>query len=120
MKVKNKVIVVTGGGSGIGRELVLSLLRRSRVAALDINQTHCLETMELAGPDKRERLSLHVINISEKAFIDQLPGQIVERHGQVDGIINNAGIIQPFVKLNNLDHEWFNVCLTLISSDLII
>ena len=106
MKVKNKVIVVTGGGSGIGRELVLSLLQRgSRVAALDINQDALLETMELAGPDKRERLSLHVINISEKTSIDQLPGQILERHGQVDGIINNAGIIQPFVKLNNLDQE---------------
>jgi len=104
MKVKNKVIVVTGGGSGIGRELVLSLLQRgSRVAALDINQDALLETMELADSDKRERLSLHLIDIGDKNLIDKLPGQITEAHGSVDGIINNAGIVQPFVKINDLD-----------------
>jgi len=104
MKVKNKVIVVTGGGSGIGRELVLSLLRRgSRVAALDINEDTLNQTKELAGPENRERLSLHMIDIGNKDLIEQLPGQIIEAHGSVDAIINNAGIVQPFVKINDLE-----------------
>jgi len=104
MKVKNKVIVVTGGGNGIGRELVLSLLRRgSRVAAMDINEDALNQTKELAGPENRERLSLHLIDIGNKNLIDKLPGQITDAHGSVDGIINNAGIVQPFVKINDLD-----------------
>ncbi len=104
MKVKNKVIVVTGGGNGIGRELVLSLLRRgSRVAALDINEDALNQTKELAGPENRERLSLHMVDIGNKDLIDQLPGEIIEAHGSVDSIINNAGIVQPFVKINDLD-----------------
>jgi len=104
MKVENKVIVVTGGGNGIGRELVLSLLRKgSRVAALDINEETLTQTKELAGPRDRDRLSLHLVDIGNKALIDQLPGQIIEIHGGVDGIINNAGIVQPFVKINDLD-----------------
>ncbi len=104
MKVKNKVIVVTGGGNGIGRELVLSLLHRgSRVAALDINRETLDQTKELAGPDVGDRLSLHLVDIGDKDLINQLPGQIIEAHGSVDGIINNAGIVQPFVKINDLD-----------------
>ena len=40
MKVQNKTILVTGGGSGMGRELVLHLLaKQAKVIAIDINET---------------------------------------------------------------------------------
>ena len=105
MKVKGKVIVVTGGGSGMGRELVLELLHRgARVATLDINEESLLETARLA-PDHKDRISTHVINITDKAAIEELVDEVKEIHGSVDGIINNAGVIQPFVNVNDLDYE---------------
>ena len=105
MKVHNKVIVVTGGGNGIGRELVLSLLARgARVAAVDIDKSALEETVGLSG-DQKDRLTTHIVNITDKAAVEALPGQVISQHGAVDGIINNAGIIQPFVKLNELDYE---------------
>lgn len=103
MRVQNKVIVVTGGGNGIGRELVLSLLSKSaRVAAVDINEAGLQETAQLAG-DKKDKLSTHVLNITDKDAVAAHPEQVIARHGAVDGIINNAGIIQPFVRVNDLD-----------------
>lgn len=102
MKVNNKVIVVTGGGSGIGRELVLNLVKRgARVAAVDLNESALKETLELAG-QYQDKISIHVVNISDKDVVDALPQQVITAHGTVDGLINNAGIIQPFVPFSNL------------------
>jgi NAD(P)-dependent dehydrogenase (short-subunit alcohol dehydrogenase family) len=98
------VIAVTGGGNGIGRELVLGLLSRgARVAAVDVNETALQETSQLAG-DREGSLSTHVVNVTNKEAVSALPEQVIARHHVVDGIINNAGIIQPFVRVNDLDH----------------
>ncbi|HRD39266.1 MAG TPA: SDR family NAD(P)-dependent oxidoreductase, partial [Bacteroidia bacterium] len=104
MNVNNKTILVTGGGNGMGRELVLLLLKKgARVAALDVREDYLNETKSLAGANAN-RLSLHVVNITDKSAVENLPQQIINTHGQIDGIINNAGIIQPFVKVNDLDY----------------
>jgi NAD(P)-dependent dehydrogenase (short-subunit alcohol dehydrogenase family) len=105
MKVQDKVIVVTGGGNGIGRELVLNLLAKgASVVAIDISEAALQETARLAG-GKRDRLATYVLNITDKAAVEALPAQIIARFGVVDGLINNAGIIQPFVRLNDLAYD---------------
>lgn len=104
MRVQNKVIVVTGGGNGMGRELVLLLLSRgARVAAVDINEAALSETAALAT-NQKDRLSTHILNITDKDAVSVFPEQVVAVHGAVDGIINNAGIIQPFVRVDDLDY----------------
>lgn len=105
MQVTNKVIVVTGGGSGIGRSLVLRLVEEgARVAALDINGETLQETLDLAG-QQGDKITLHVVNVSDKNAVETLPEEIIDIHGAVDGLINNAGIIQPFVRLNDLQYD---------------
>lgn len=105
MKVSNKTILVTGGGSGIGRELVLQLLEKgARVAAVDRDPTNLQGTQAAAGA-LSSRLSLHPADISQRTAIEALPAEIQAAHGQIDGIINCAGIIQPFVKVAELSYE---------------
>lgn len=104
MKVRNKVLVVTGGGSGIGQQTVLELLRRgARVAAVDIREEGLDETSQLAGAG--DRLATFVLDITDREAVDALPEKVVAQFGAVDGVINNAGIIQPFVKLNDLEYD---------------
>ena len=102
MKVASKVFVVTGGGNGMGRELVLLLLKMgARVAAVDISEKGLQETADLAGSMK-DRLSTHVVNITDRAAVEALPEAVIAAHKAVDGLINCAGIIQKFVKFNEL------------------
>jgi short-subunit dehydrogenase len=104
MKVQDKVIVVTGGGSGMGRELVLNLLsKNAKVIAIDINEAALQETAELA--DKKNSLATYVLDITDKPAIERLLASAISKFGFIDGIINNAGIIQPFVKVNDLKFE---------------
>lgn len=104
MKMQNKAIVVTGAGSGIGRALTLRLVAvGAQVAAVDLNADSLAETVNLAGP-RKDKVSPHVVNVSDKAAVEALPQAVIDAHGAVDGLINNAGIIQPFVRLRDLDY----------------
>lgn len=104
MKLQDKVFVVTGGGNGMGREVVLELLRRgARVAAADLNEAGLAETVQLAGAG--DKLSTHVLNVADRTAVLALPKAVEKAHGQVDGLLNIAGIIQPFVKIAELSFE---------------
>ncbi|MFT4146471.1 MAG: SDR family NAD(P)-dependent oxidoreductase [Mobilitalea sp.] len=102
MKVKDKNIVVTGGGNGVGRELVFQLLNKgATVFAADINEEALKETERLTGNNKR--LFTYVVDISNNDMVKEFAENVMAEHGKVDGIINNAGIIQPFIYLNELE-----------------
>jgi len=105
MQLENKVFVVTGGGNGMGREVVLGLLARgSRVAAVDLNESGLAETAKLAGAASAQ-LTTHTLNVTDRQAVLALPREVSTAHGQVDGLLNVAGIIQPFVKLKDLDFD---------------
>ena len=105
MRIPERVFVVTGGGDGIGRETVLQLLDRgARVAAVDVRGLALAETAALAGA-AAPRLSVHTVDLTDRAAVLALPEAVVGLHGQVDGIVNIAGIIQRFVAFNELTFE---------------
>ena len=99
MKVDGKVFVVTGAGGGVGRELTLALIDRgARVAAVDFREESLAKLRDIAGP----QVETFLVDITDKNPVASLPQVVINRMGQVDALINNAGIIQPFVKVNEL------------------
>ena len=102
-EIAGHVFVVTGGGNGIGREVVREIVMRGgTAAAVDVDADGLAETAaELRGaPD---RVSTHVVDLTDRAAVEALATEVIERHGQVDGLVNVAGIIQPFVPIADLD-----------------
>lgn len=89
----------------MGRELVLQLLAKGAVVATcDISEAGLSETKTLAG-ERANDLSVHVCNIADRAAVEAFAEAVVKTHGRVDGIINNAGIIQPFVDVKDLGYD---------------
>lgn len=104
MDVRGKVLVVTGGGNGIGRQVVLEALRRGGcVAAVDIRRESLEGTVRLASAG--DRLVTFVVDITDRAAVEALPARVTEALGPPDVVVNVAGIIQPFVRLNDLEYE---------------
>lgn len=102
MELVGKTFVVTGGGSGIGREVVLGLLARgARVAAVDLRGESLARTAELASADA-SRLSRHEVDVTDLDQVQRLPQAVIDAHGSIDGLLNVAGIIQKFVHFADL------------------
>lgn len=105
MRVQDKVFLVTGAGGGIGGELALGLLDRgAKVAAVDLKD-EALQALRQKAGDAAAKISTHAINITDRAAVSELPHDVIKQQGHIDGIINCAGIVQPFVKVNDLDFD---------------
>ncbi|MDA5192530.1 SDR family NAD(P)-dependent oxidoreductase [Govanella unica] len=88
MDFANKVIVITGGASGIGRAAALSFAHGgATVIVVDLNLDGARETISRCGGGEAHRL-----NVADEAAWEELCADILTRHGRFDGLINCAGI----------------------------
>jgi len=102
----NKVAIVTGAGSGIGRAVSLTLLQNGWSVALAGRRSEALQqTAELAGA-AAERAQPVPADVTDEAAVDRLFGATKERFGRLDLLFNNAGSGAPPVPLeeHSLEH----------------
>ena len=88
----NKVALITGAGSGIGRALATNLADQGcSLALVDWNSESLEETKEIVRK-KNISVSTHAIDISDKEKVNELPEKVLNIHNQIDIVINNAGV----------------------------
>jgi short-subunit dehydrogenase len=92
VKVKDKVALVTGAGSGIGCAMACALAQRGcHIALSDINAIGLQQTVEKVSAFK-VRVTAHHLDVTDKTAVIALPATMEQLHGGVDLLINNAGI----------------------------
>ena len=86
----------------MGRQLTIELVQKgAKVAAVDFRAETLEETKKIAGGT----VEAFVLDVTDVAGVAALPAQIEAKLGPVDALINNAGIIQPFVMIKDLTLE---------------
>lgn len=102
-----KLCVITGAGAGIGRATARALARQgARLVISDINKSAIEETAALIT-DAGGQVEAHQLDVSNRAAVFDLAGQIIADYKQVDMVLNNAGIanIAPVETLTIEDFE---------------
>jgi len=91
-KLKNKTILITGGASGIGKIMSrLSLERKAKVIIWDINTENIGSTLKELSP--LGDIFANVVDISNLQEIETTAQKLKKEHGNIDVLINNAGIV---------------------------
>jgi NAD(P)-dependent dehydrogenase (short-subunit alcohol dehydrogenase family) len=113
---KGKLAVVTGGGTGMGRELVCQLVSEgAHVAMCDISESNMQETARLAKPGEGIRITSHFCDVSVESDMNRFKEEVVSEHGadHINLLFNNAGVslAGDFVNIDRaLWEKTFGVC----------
>jgi len=109
MRLKDKVAVVTGGGSGIGKATVRRFAKEgAKVAICDIKEEAAKEVAEkckAVGYD----VEAFKLDVSNKQNVDEVFKAVTERFGRLDILVNNAGITQDAFAAKMTEEQWDKV-----------
>src|SRR5690349_9918384 len=106
--LNDKVVVITGAGSGMGREMALKAAREGALLAIsDWNAEGLAETVDLVKGIGAEVRS-DVIDVSDRAAMAAWATAVVEQFGRVNMVVNNAGVTVTgdFEEMSYEDFDW--------------
>ncbi|HTR65837.1 MAG TPA: SDR family oxidoreductase [Terriglobales bacterium] len=103
-ELNEKVVLLTGGAQGIGRECALAYVREgAKVAILDADLDSAQRTAADLGP---QSIALHA-DVSDGAAVSAAVAAVIEKFGRIDAVHNNAGIASPSKPLHQTtEQEW--------------
>ncbi|MEM7273527.1 MAG: SDR family NAD(P)-dependent oxidoreductase [Actinomycetota bacterium] len=105
--LQGKVVLVTGAGNGIGRAIAERFASvGSAVAVNDVDGDRAGATTEAITAAGGEAMTT-VADVSDSAAVGSMIDAVMDRHGRLDVVVNNAGLISPMLHFFEADEAWW-------------
>ncbi len=108
-KLQGRVAIITGGASGIGKATAVKFIEEgAKVAIWDVNEAAANATIEALNVDSNT-IKFYNVNTANFEAVEQAAKAVVEDFGQIDILINNAGITRDSTLKKISLHQWNQV-----------
>jgi len=106
LRLKDKVAVITGAASGFGEGMARRFAEEgAKVVVADLNGKGAERVADQIGP-----AAIPVsVDVSQKADIDEMVAAVIEAHGRIDIMVNNAGFTHPNGDMLEVDEQSFDL-----------
>ena len=105
MRLENKVVVVTGASSGVGREVALRFAKEGAKVVAVARRAERLAALEEQSKDLAGEIVAYAGDISLEETNEKMIDFAIEKFGKFDVLVNNAGLMDNFAPAENLDTE---------------
>lgn len=108
MKLQDSVIAITGGAQGLGKAMALDLAEAgAKLALIDMNEER-LQEVQILCKELGSEAAIYVCNVAQEKEVENTFTEITKHFGQLDGLINNAGILRDSLLLKSKDGKVSN------------
>ena len=108
--LKAKKTLVTGGTAGIGKEIAIAFASQGAdVAIFGTNEERAaqvLQELDEKRQNPEQRFLSFLVNVSEKASVENAIQQLIAAWGNIDTLVNNAGITRDGLLMRMTEEDW--------------
>lgn len=106
MRLQNKIAIITGAGSGIGRGIALAFVKEgAKVVVADWSEDGGKETIKQVEKEKGEAIFVKT-DVSKTADVERMAKTCLDKFGRVDILVNNAGIYRAYNLHEMSEEDW--------------
>lgn len=111
MQLKDKVIIISGGGQGLGRAMAEYLAKKgAQLALVDLDQEK-LNTAVAACQSAGVQARAYICNVANEEQVSHMVDQVADDFGAIHGLVNNAGILRDGLTVRVKDGEMSKMSL---------
>lgn len=103
--LQDKVVLITGAGSGLGRESAIELAGEgSRIAVMDMNLEGAVETVDLITKAGGDAFAIEG-DVADSASVQAMVATVLDHFGTIDILVNNAGVVGELKPVHEVSEE---------------